>query len=73
MILIVRDRETTQALETSVHEIRRGLFAHVRLYLLRRKADALLRRALKPYRAGSAAQLTPHLLRDIGLPPDFER
>ncbi len=73
MILIVRDRDTTLALETSPHEIRRGLVALVRLYLLRRRANALLRRALRPYRAGSAAQLTPHLLRDIGLPPDFGR
>lgn len=73
MILIFRDREMTQALETSEHEIRRGLLALVRLYLLRRRANALLRRTLRPYRAGSAAQLSPHLLRDIGLPPDIGR
>lgn len=72
MVLIVRDRATSRILNTPVSDFGRlGLFARLRLYFARRRADAMLRRVLRPYRQGSAAPLSPHLLKDIGLPPDF--
>jgi len=73
MIAIIRDRvrgRTEQQLEFAF-ERRLGLLDRLRLFILRRRADAMLRRTLRPFRTGSAAQLTPHLLKDIGLPPDF--
>jgi hypothetical protein len=45
-----------------------GLLRRVRLFLLRRHADALLRRTLRPVPIGRAEDLPPHLRRDIGLP-----
>jgi len=52
-------------------ERRVSLLERLRRFVLRRHADAMLRRTLRPHRVGSAATLTPHLLKDIGLPPDF--
>ena len=73
MILIAKGHASVLVPEADDFEIRRGIVGAVKLYFARRRADALLRRTLRPYRAGSAAQLSPHLLRDIGLPPDFPR
>ena len=72
MVLIVRDRATSRILNVPVTDLGRlGFFARLRLFMARRRADAMLRKALRPYRQGSAAPLSPHLLKDIGLPPDF--
>lgn len=72
MVLIVRDRATSRILNTPVTDLGRlGLIARLRLHLARRHADAMLRKLLRPYRRGSTAPLSPHLLKDIGLPPDF--
>ena len=72
MVLIVRDRATSRILNTPDLDIGQlGLVGRLRLFFARRRADAMLRKVLRPYRQGSAAPLSPHLLRDIGLPPDF--
>ena len=72
MVLIVRDRATSRILNTPDFDIGQlGLVGRLRLFIARRRADAMLRKVLRPYRQGSAAPLSPHLLRDIGLPPDF--
>lgn len=71
MILIAKDHAGVLVPEADNFEVRRGIIDVVKLYFARRRANALLRRTLRPYRTGSAAQLSPHLLRDIGLPPDF--
>lgn len=72
MVLIVRDRATARILSTPGLDLGQlGLVGRLRLFIARRRADAMLRRVLRPYRRGSAAPLSPHLLRDIGLPPDF--
>lgn len=72
MVLIVRDRDTSRVLSPPEFHIGQiGFIGRIRLFIARRRADAMLRRVLRPYRRGSAAPLSPHLLRDIGLPPDF--
>jgi uncharacterized protein YjiS (DUF1127 family) len=72
MVLIVRDRATSRVLNTPEFDIGQlGLIGRIRLFIARRRADAMLRRVLRPYRRGSAAPLSQHLLKDIGLPPDF--
>jgi hypothetical protein len=40
-----------------------------RLFLLRRRINAMLRRAVPPIRYENASKLSPHLLRDIGMQP----
>lgn len=40
-----------------------------RLFLLRRRINALLRRTVGPLRHEDASRLSPHILRDIGLQP----
>jgi len=48
-----------------------GFVGRLRLWLLKRKANAMLRRTLKPrHRYYSAASIPPYLRQDIGLPPD---
>jgi len=49
-------------------ERRLGLIERLRLFSLRRHADALLIRTLKPMPIGRAADLPLYLRRDIGLP-----
>ena len=73
MNIILSDRADRQIAYRLDQEVKRqlGLIGRIQLYLARRRADAMLRRVLRPYRVGSAAQLSPHLLKDIGLPPDF--
>jgi len=72
MTLIVRERASTELRDaTDLLNQRRTLFGRVRLFFDRRRADAMLRRTIRPFRLGSTAPLTPHLLKDIGLPPDF--
>jgi hypothetical protein len=46
-----------------------SLMERVRLFLLRRRINAMLRRAVAPVRYENAGALPPHLMRDIGLPP----
>ncbi|WP_055047526.1 hypothetical protein [Devosia sp. A16] len=48
----------------------RGFGAWFRTLVLRRYANALLKRTLRRPRRTPLDQLSPHLLRDIGLPPD---
>ena len=48
-----------------------GLLSVLRWFIARRRADALLRRTLRPYRRGGVAPLSSRVLSDIGLPPDF--
>ena len=73
MNIILTDRADRQIAYRLDSEVKRqlGLFGRLRLFFARRRADAMLRRVLKPYRVSSAAQLSPHLLKDIGLPPDL--
>ena len=40
-----------------------------RLFLLRRRINAMLRRAIPPIRYEAAETLPPHILRDIGMQP----
>lgn len=72
MNFILRDRADPHDADAVDLDFRhRGLIGRVRLFFIRRRANALLRRALQPHRIGSARELSPHLLKDIGLPPDF--
>jgi len=48
----------------------RGVGAWFRTLVLRRYANAMLKRTLSRPRRTPLDQLSPHLLRDIGLPPD---
>ncbi|MBN9362704.1 MULTISPECIES: hypothetical protein [unclassified Devosia] len=48
----------------------RGFGAWFRTLVLRRYANAMLKRTLSRPRRTHLDQLSPHLLRDIGLPPD---
>jgi len=48
----------------------RGFGAWFRTLVLRRYANAMLKRTLSRPRRTPLDQLSPHLLRDIGLPPD---
>ena len=48
----------------------RGFGAWFRTLVLRRYANAMLKRTLRRSRRTHLDQLSPHLLRDIGLPPD---
>ena len=74
MITLLRDHRGGRVELTLDKELgrRRRRFEWLRLFVLRMRADALLRRALRGRpRTGRAAALPPHLLKDIGLPPDF--
>ncbi|MDB5539075.1 MAG: hypothetical protein JWQ89_802 [Devosia sp.] len=71
MITTVKDRVAPNLRETSDLEAERGIFGRLLLFIAKRRADTLLRRALRPRPIGRAASLPPHLLKDIGLPPDF--
>lgn len=72
MVLIVRDRASSRILNSPEFDIGQiGLIGRIRLFIARRRADALLRRTLKRHRSGLAVPMTPHLLKDLGLPPDF--
>ena len=46
-----------------------SLVDRFRLFLLRRRINAMLRRAVPPIRYEDAGKLPPHILRDIGLQP----
>ena len=48
----------------------RGFGAWFRALVLKRYANAMLKRTLSRPRRTHLDQLSPHLLRDIGLPPD---
>jgi len=70
MITLLRDHHDgriEQALDIE-DDRRRGLFERLRLVLLRRQANAMLKRTLRPPRVGRAADLPRWLRRDIGLP-----
>lgn len=67
----IGERLNARVPDIAYSEPRLGLVARLQLFILRRRADALLRKTLRPHRAVSAAGLSPHLLKDIGLPPDM--
>ncbi|MDB5538849.1 MAG: hypothetical protein JWQ89_576 [Devosia sp.] len=46
-----------------------GLVDWVRLFLLRRRIDAMLRDTVGPIRYEDPRSLPPHILKDIGLQP----
>ncbi|CAN7229310.1 hypothetical protein LJR016_000758 [Devosia sp. LjRoot16] len=48
----------------------RGFGAWFRTLVLRRYANTMLKRTLRRSRRTPLDQLSPHLLRDIGVPPD---
>jgi len=52
-------------------ELRFGLMARLQLFILERRANALLKKTLRRHATTRSAQLSPHLLKDIGLPPDM--
>ena len=49
----------------------RGFGAWFRTLVLRRYANAMLKRTLRRTRRTPLDQLSPHLLRDIGVPEDY--
>jgi hypothetical protein len=61
-----RDGRIEHALDIE-DERRRSLFDWLRLFILKRQANAMLRRALRPVPLGRAADLPAYLRRDIGL------
>ena len=65
-----RDGRIEQSLDSEA-ERRLGLFERLRLFMLKRKADAMLNRIVAPAPIGRLASLSPHLLKDIGLPMDY--
>jgi hypothetical protein len=73
MITLLRDYSDGRIVEAFDAEVERGLnlFDRVRLFMLKRKANAMLKRTIGPHPIGRPANLSPHLLKDIGLPPDF--
>jgi hypothetical protein len=71
MIITQKDRVALKVRETSDLDEGRDVLSRLLLYIAKRRANALLRRALRPHPIGRAASLSPHLLKDIGLPPDF--
>lgn len=70
MITLLRDHQDGRVEhELDIEDQRRlGLFGHVHRFFLRRQADRLLRRTLRPMPIGRAEDLPPYLRRDIGLP-----
>lgn len=69
-----RSADLQQAV-TSINVLRadlpaRGFGAWFRTLVLRRYANAMLKRTLRRPRRTPLDQLSPHLLRDIGVPPD---
>lgn len=69
MITLLRDhRDGRIEHELEIEDERRhGLFHRLRLVILRRQADALLKRTLRPMPIGRASDLPAYLRRDIGL------
>jgi len=72
MIALLRDRDgrIEQALESGV-ERKLRLFERLQLFMLKRQANAMLTRIVGPHPVGRVPNLSPHLLKDIGLPPDY--
>jgi hypothetical protein len=58
-----------ERLELLPREQPSGFIDWLRLFLLRRRINAMLKRTVGPVRYEPAARLPPHLLRDIGLNP----
>ena len=73
MITLLRDHHDGrmgQAVQTEV-ERKLGVFERFRLFLLKRRINAMLKRTVGPHPIGRVTHLSPHLLKDIGLPPDY--
>lgn len=71
MNLTLKDRVALKVRETSDLEAGRDVFGRLLVFFAKRRANALLKRTLRPFPAARAASLSPHLRKDIGLPPDF--
>lgn len=70
MITLLRDHQDgciEPALDTE-DERRLGPLDRLRLFVLRRQANAMLKRTLRPVPVGRVADLPAWLRRDIGLP-----
>ena len=60
MVLIVRDRATARILSTPGLDLGQlGLVGRLRLFIARRRADAMLRRVLRPYRRAAQPRCRP--------------
>ncbi len=73
MITLLRDHHDGRIGRSLESEVERklGFVERFRLFMLKRRANAMLKRIVAPVPIGRVANLSPHLLRDIGLPPDF--
>jgi len=73
MDTILKDRSDRRIAYRIDREVRRrlGIAGRFRLMLAHWQADQMLRRLTRRKRIDTAAKLSPHLLKDIGLPPDF--
>jgi hypothetical protein len=54
------------------YEQRFSLLDRLQLFILEHRANALLRKTLRRERPTHVSRLSPHLLKDIGLPPDLD-
>ncbi len=54
-------------------DAKRSLLGRVLLAIAKMRANAMLKRTLRPYRSGTSPPIPPYLRRDLGLPPDYER
>jgi hypothetical protein len=54
------------------YEQRFSLFDRLQLFILEQRAKALLRKTLHRDKPTHVSRLSPHLLKDIGLPPDLD-
>ena len=72
MDFTLKDRSDRRIAFRIDRKVRRrlGIIGRLRLLLAQLRADAMLRRLLRRRRSQSTARLSPHLLKDIGLPPD---
>lgn len=73
MITLLRDHHDGRIGHMPGMEVERkfDLIERFRLFMLKRRVNAMLKRTLKPAPIGRVSSLSPHLLKDIGLPPDY--
>jgi hypothetical protein len=73
MITLLRDHHDGRIGPVPDNEVERklGLIGRFRLFMLKRRINAMLKRTAGPHPIGRVAHLSPHLLKDIGLPPDY--
>jgi hypothetical protein len=73
MITLLRDHSDgrTGQVPDSEGERRLNLFEQFGQFMLKRRANLMLKRIVGPHPIGRVTSLSPHLLKDIGLPPDY--